>query len=946
MSAHSQDEYSDLNSSGPENSDSSQYSDSSNSDSDSPQNIEFKYKGFEQDLEDEKNLFSGRHFKKKFKTKDDQMLGVFASDSSLSSDNEKNKKSSSKRQDNNLSFVKASNDSQQNDLLSNQSVQQDNTFVSPDFVSFSTPGLGSNSFQKSNFDTPSFAKNQNFGNKTFNKSTRQNLKASSKNETAVSNDPLNLSNKPGSSTAWKMMQKMGYSSGKGLGPKESGIVNPIETKLRPGKIGIAYKGFKEKTSQSDIIDSKLNPNQLKKPLNATSKKPPSFLARGTNKVDSSTIEQMLAKIELQAVDAGLLVSNQTSPDSTSLLQQTSIQTENLNNADYPMSIPDRPIITNSPSASINPSITLELSEGKKASTYESISNMQLEIQLGLDLSSDRYNQLVFEKNLDQRRLIQLEKEKSQINSKISDNSNKNKLLNNILENFLKSNSLLNELIDIIKNTSPDSKDSKDSNSSSFSHSSAINFNPSSTYLDISQIPQFSELIKHLRSTSKLISDSVNNLHISSVEIKQINFSGFVAGIFSTLLPLLIESWNVYENPTLYKDSLFSPLYDAYISEKIIIKNSNASLKKNDSFVIDTSSSVLFSAQPADDGEYLAGNTSNSELSPFDLVVNQFWVPKIKKFIESDWDVLDPEPALQIFDLWESPLISETIKSLLIKNSISTKILSFLSTFSLSSICQNSNKSQNLEIYLPHKWLHPWFTLLPEQTISEEIIPAVFKVLGDATDFWFLNSFPQNSSNLYIPTVKLKFNSNYIISAILPWKSTLHSTSTSSNAKSHHLGSSNPISNDYSIGNQYSQLVSKFITPTLLKLVDKPTLVIDAQNQPKSALVSFKEFTKWHHVIGANEWNLIFKKKFIPIFTSYLRTWLSTIQLNATNSSSKTRESSFDANVESVRLGLFQVADWYLAWTGLIPDQIKQSPFIQDQLRIALWLMQSRLTHLQ
>ncbi|OMJ27833.1 Tuftelin-interacting protein 11 [Smittium culicis] len=943
MSAHSQDEYSDLNSSGSINSESSQYSDSSDSDSDSPQNIDFKYNGFEQDLQDEKNLFSGRHFKKKIKTKDDQMLGVFGSDSSLSSDNEINKKFSSKRQNNNLSFVKSSNDSQQNDLLSKQSTQLDKSFDSLDFVSFSTPGLGSDSLQKSNFDTPSFSKNQNFGNKTFNKSTTQNSKSNIKNVNTASNDPLDLSNKPGSSTAWKMMQKMGYSSGKGLGPKESGIVNPIETKLRPGKIGIAYKGFKEKTSQSDIIDSKLNPNQQKKPQNATSKKPPSFLARGITKVENSTIEQMLAKIELQAVDAGLLVSSQPSPDSMSLLQQLSLQTENLNNADYPMNVPDSPIITNSSLASNNPSTTLELSQDSKPSTYESISNMQLEIQLGLDLSSDRYNQLVFEKSLDQRRLNQLEKEKSQISSKISHNSNQNKLLNSILENLLKSNTLLNDLVEIIKNTPPNSKDS---NSSTFSHSSSIKLNPSNTYLDLSQIPQFSELIKHLRSTIKLISDSVDNLNTFSIEIKQINFSGFVAGIFSTLLPPLIENWNVCENPTLYKDSLFFPLYDAYISEKIIIKNSNASLKKNDSFVIDTSSSVLYSAQSADDGEYLAGNTSNSELTPFDLVVNQFWVPKIKKFIESDWNVLDPEPALQIFDLWESPLISEKIKSSLIKNSISTKILSFLSTFSLSSICQNSSKSENLDIYLPHKWLHPWFTLLPEQTISEEIIPAVFKILGDATDFWFLNSFPQNISNLHIPTVKLKFNSNYIISAILPWKSTLHSTSNISSTKSQHIGNSNSISNDYSIGNQYSQLVSKFITPTLLKLVDKPNLVIDAQNQSKSALVSFKEFIKWHHIIGANEWNLIFKKKFIPIFTSYLRTWLSTIQLNSTNSSSKTRESNSDSSVESVRLGLFQVADWYLAWTGLIPDQIKQSPFIQDQLRIALWLMQSRLTHLQ
>ncbi|ORX95891.1 TFP11-domain-containing protein [Basidiobolus meristosporus CBS 931.73] len=47
-----------------------------------------------------------------------------------------------------------------------------------------------------------------------------------------------------------MLQKLGYKTGEGLGVKKDGIVEPIETKLRPGRIGIAYKGFTEKTHQA------------------------------------------------------------------------------------------------------------------------------------------------------------------------------------------------------------------------------------------------------------------------------------------------------------------------------------------------------------------------------------------------------------------------------------------------------------------------------------------------------------------------------------------------------------------------------------------------------------------------------------------------------------------------------------------------------------------------
>jgi tuftelin-interacting protein 11 len=47
----------------------------------------------------------------------------------------------------------------------------------------------------------------------------------------------------------KMLQKMGWQMGKGLGAEGEGIINPIETKQRPTRMGIAFKGFDERTKQ-------------------------------------------------------------------------------------------------------------------------------------------------------------------------------------------------------------------------------------------------------------------------------------------------------------------------------------------------------------------------------------------------------------------------------------------------------------------------------------------------------------------------------------------------------------------------------------------------------------------------------------------------------------------------------------------------------------------------
>ncbi|KAF5387349.1 hypothetical protein D9757_005818 [Collybiopsis confluens] len=50
----------------------------------------------------------------------------------------------------------------------------------------------------------------------------------------------------------RMLAKMGWKVGEGLGATGAGIVTPIEIKMRPEKSGIAFKGFKEKTEQSKM----------------------------------------------------------------------------------------------------------------------------------------------------------------------------------------------------------------------------------------------------------------------------------------------------------------------------------------------------------------------------------------------------------------------------------------------------------------------------------------------------------------------------------------------------------------------------------------------------------------------------------------------------------------------------------------------------------------------
>ncbi|KAG6908973.1 hypothetical protein DXG01_002581 [Tephrocybe rancida] len=116
----------------------------------------------------------------------------------------------------------------------------------------------------------------------------------------------------------RMLAKMGWQAGTGLGTAGEGIVIPVESKLRPQKMGIAFKGFKEKTEQSkmearrrgEVVsdDEDAKTRKFRKKVKEQEQKRSDVWKRPKKvkqKLEHKTYEQILAEAGQEAPAAGI-----------------------------------------------------------------------------------------------------------------------------------------------------------------------------------------------------------------------------------------------------------------------------------------------------------------------------------------------------------------------------------------------------------------------------------------------------------------------------------------------------------------------------------------------------------------------------------------------------------------------------------------------------------------
>lgn len=115
-------------------------------------------------------------------------------------------------------------------------------------------------------------------------------------------------NKLSGSFGARMLEKMGWQAGIGLGTTGEGIVAPVESKLRPKGMGLAFKGFKEKTEQSkaearrrgEVVsddEAEIQPKKGRKPRDVQKERSDAWKKpkKIKKKIEHKTYEQIVAE---------------------------------------------------------------------------------------------------------------------------------------------------------------------------------------------------------------------------------------------------------------------------------------------------------------------------------------------------------------------------------------------------------------------------------------------------------------------------------------------------------------------------------------------------------------------------------------------------------------------------------------------------------------------------
>ncbi|EGG06122.1 uncharacterized protein MELLADRAFT_77914 [Melampsora larici-populina 98AG31] len=449
-----------------------------------------------------------------------------------------------------------------------------------------------------------------------------------------------------SSMGLKMLEKMGWKSGTGLGAKGEGIVTPLESKVRPKGMGLSYEGFEERTKQAKeedrrsgkIVDDdedrkgrKVDRSQKETKVVREAWKAKPKAEKKKNKVIHRTYEDIISELADDPENAGL---------NSGLGEIIDLTGRKL------------------------PSLSTTLLHHSKGPTEESKEQRLPELMHNLALICD----------MGKGNLINLAKEGSAIKQK--------------QEQLAKDRAKSAEMMKI-----------KEEKLNNMKRIIAISSKIKATYLNILSIIKQDTQGAEICGMLEQFDESFNELleffqDDKRVEYDDMNLDEVAVSALAPILRRVWQNWDVLQQPNLSVAELkrFKKCFR-------LENNSNSSHQGN---ADDITSSMDFYYDKA-----TRNPNVNRKMTAYESLIWNDWVPKIRSTVNS-WDPVQCEDMIEVFVRWR-PLLPQFVHDNFLDQLILPRLVSSIDSWRFrdrhsNSVSTNDEGAPSMALHL---FVFPW-----------------------------------------------------------------------------------------------------------------------------------------------------------------------------------------------------------------------------------------------
>lgn len=239
-------------------------------------------------------------------------------------------------------------------------------------------------------------------------------------------------------------------------------------------------------------------------------------------------------------------------------------------------------------------------------------------------------------------------------------------------------------------------------------------------LKIGRLKSVIEVVEKINNTEKddegRLIELLDKLQIEHFdELNQYNLDRVAVSVLYPMLEKHLANWDPIENPTLFRD--------VFIKFRVLLQSTDSTL--------------------------------------FSTMMYRLWLPKVRSFLSTNWNVEHPTSIILLLEEWENTL-PKLIRNQLLTQAILPKLKQGIEQWKPRKQPYSTTATSP-----PHAWLFPWLPYLPENSRSEVIDQVKLKFSTLLSSWRPSKGSPIDGLESWIELFGTEDMENLLVSHLLP-----------------------------------------------------------------------------------------------------------------------------------------------------------------------------------